>query len=360
MKYGFGRTPEYSFGIEEEFQLYHKESLKPVNAKKIIELFGKPYVKTELLENMVELNTEPNMDIETAKIQLERIRGDLSDLCNKENVFLVAIGIYPFIQGDDIHMSSLHAGTYAPLFLDTRIKNRKDYIFSGTHYHISLPSFETALRCMDGFTGISNLLSTINSNSCFFEGKNTGYTNYRRFLWNEIGKELLELKKEKTEKSFFKKYRINTLNPPVGLSTEEYTEIIESFLVLGSWRNWIDYRETRGTIHLRHYDQVKNIEDVFCVLSLNRAIAWTFLNRGNDILNDFDITFEDAIKFGAKKKETYSKLLELSRIAEESPFFDKKDRMHFETMIKKQNKLENYANISDPKRFTADNSVNGD
>lgn len=63
MRYGFNKTPEFYFGIEEEFQLYDKEFLKPINADKILSI---PNVKSELLKNMIEINAGPCRDKEDA------------------------------------------------------------------------------------------------------------------------------------------------------------------------------------------------------------------------------------------------------------------------------------------------------
>ena len=213
LEYGFNRTPMYSFGVEEEFQLYSMENLKPIDAKEVIFSAKDERVKRELLTNMVEINTYPCETIDSAREQLGHLRGQLSEICNDRNIFVVAMGIYPFASKEDVKMDVGHAQERAKLFLDERIKGNKNYIFSGTHFHISMGSFEEALLCMDGFTNLSNLLSIINSNSRYFDGNPSGYNNYRRILWNDIGGEMLKIKKEKTTSSFFKKYDINTINP---------------------------------------------------------------------------------------------------------------------------------------------------
>jgi len=321
MDYGFGRTPEYSFGIEEEFQLYDRTTLKPVNARDVIA--SNNNFKPEILLNMVEINTEVCHDISEAEEDLRYKRGLLKDICIDRNIYCVGIGIFPYLADGDVSLNKEFAVKNSPLFLDKKITDSKNFVMCGTHIHLSVSNMRRALKSLHLFNFVSPYLCALSANSPYFKGKDTGFENYRRQTWLKTGKLLLDLKSSEMP-WLINKYNLDEYFSPENLTESIYSDLISTnFIMVGSWPVYIDSRTEKGTVHLRQFDQTSDIKRVLGYASLSRGLGWCILNNcfpeQGYKLDRKDLVSMDTFcsKKGLKSKHNSRRCLELIKLVSE-------------------------------------------
>jgi gamma-glutamyl:cysteine ligase YbdK (ATP-grasp superfamily) len=267
---GFGRTPRYSFGIEEEFQLFNTEDLKPYPAKNFIDTD----INHELLYNQIEIKTKECKDIDQARKDFNRLHGVIVDKCKKDNVLCIAAGIVPFLKEDDVRVNPYYLD-----FLSDEVSQRKDYVFNATHVHVSMEKPKEAITVMHGGDYLSPELIAISANSPLLFEKNTGNLSHRRALWIDIGRRQLKAKQRIKGNNAIRKYNIHEYFVPIGINYGNYEKMINDFGVLGSWPTLSDSRQDKGTVQFRHFDQVPDINLVLSFASLARGLSWCLINE---------------------------------------------------------------------------------
>jgi glutamate---cysteine ligase / carboxylate-amine ligase len=271
---GFGRTPKYSFGIEEEFQLFNRDNLKPYPSRNLID----KDINHELLYNQIEIKTGVCKDVDQAKKDLGRLRGKIADKCRKNNVLCIASGTVPFLNEEDIRINP-----YYSFFLSEEVSRKKDYVFNATHVHVSMEKPNEAITVMHGGSYLSPELIALSANSPFLFGKNTGDESHRRKLWLDIGKRQLDFKQRIKANNVVEKYGIHEYFVPTGVDYDEYEKMINEFRVLGSWPIVVDSRPDKGTVHFRHFDQIPDLDVVISLASLARGLSYCLINEKKEL-----------------------------------------------------------------------------
>jgi len=270
VKNGFGRTPKYSIGIEEEFQLFNAENFKPYTAKKFID----NDINHELLYNQIEIKTKECKDIDQARKDLSGLHGNIVDKCKQNKVLCIAAGIVPFLKEEDIRINPHYLD-----FLSEEVSRKKDYVFNATHVHVSMEKPKEAVTVMHGGDYLAPELIAISANSPFLFEKNTGNLNHRRVLWLDVGRRQIKFKQRIKGNNAVRKYGIHEYFVPTGINYDEYEKMIKEFRVLGSWPTLSDSRQDKGTVQFRHFDQVPDIDLVLSFASLARGLSWCLINE---------------------------------------------------------------------------------
>lgn len=271
---GFGRTPRYSFGIEEEFQLFKREGLKPYPAKRFID----DDIKHELLYNQIEIKTKECKDIDQAKKELSGLHGIIIDKCRRDDVLCIAAGIVPFLKEDEVRVNSFYMD-----FLSDEVSARKDYVFNATHVHVSMEKPKEAVKVMHGADYFTPELIAMSANSPFLFGENTGDQSHRRALWIDIGSRQLKARQRIKGSAVVKKYGIHEYFTPIGIDYDNYEKMIDSFGVLGSWPTLTDSRPDKGTVQFRQFDQVPDLDTVLSFASIARGLSHCLINEKIDL-----------------------------------------------------------------------------
>jgi len=368
MEYGFGRLPNFYLGIEEEFQIFDKDSYKPVYAKDIIEELKKEhnekYYKEELLINSIEINTEPSNDIGTISENLKQIRESIAEKSEENNVYCIAIGMYPYVTKDDLEINVPYANRRAQAFLDPRIADGKDYAFNACHIHTSIDKYENAMKFLDCASVLSPILLALSASSPAFEGKPTGYLSYRRKIWERIGNIQKQIKTERCEHDI-EKYEINCNTPPHNMDREDWDFLFSANMMLGSWLTRVDHPSDKGTVQFRVFDAVGYRKTSLALASLCQGIEYCFLNGKLD--------YEKCLNFsnGTNIEISYTKALQndgikqlasnlITYVVENSEITIKEDLYPLKRIIESGNISEKILNLlHDKKRLTEKFSLNG-
>lgn len=347
-KTGWGRTPKYSFGIEEEFQLFGIESLRPYPAKKFLDANIHP----ELLYNQIEIRTSECGSIDQARTELTRLHGIIVDKCKESSVLCIAAGLVPFLKEKDIRVTPSYLD-----FLSDEVSQKRDYVFNATHVHVSMANPKEATVVMHGGDYFAPELIAISANSPVLLERDTKNLCHRRALWLDIGRRQMKTKRRIGGNDVIRKYKIHEYFVPLGIKYDDYKDMIADFGILGSWLTLADSRLNKGTVQFRHFDQVPDINFVLSLASFVRGLSSCLINNKieiypyttSELQKRIYRSIEDALR-DAEIKESCEKILET--IVEESGIVSKNElaplrhTLQYGTFAEEQLRL-----CKDPKLF---------
>jgi carboxylate-amine ligase len=144
----------FTIGIEEEFQMVDRQTgqLSP-RIHTILEkgqsIFGEQ-IKAEMLQSMVEINSDIMHDIPTAREEMRTMRAKLAQLVGEEGLALISAGTHPAALWQNECRSEYVR--YAELEDELQDVARSILIF-GQHVHIGIEDHETAVTVMNQVPG---------------------------------------------------------------------------------------------------------------------------------------------------------------------------------------------------------------
>jgi len=140
----------FTIGIEEEFQMVDRRTgqLSPcihTILEKGHSIFGEQ-IKAEMLQSMVEINSDIMPDIPTAREEIRTMRAELAQLLEEEGLALISAGTHPAALWQNEYISKYVR--YAELENELQDVARSILIF-GQHVHIGVENQEMAVTLMN-------------------------------------------------------------------------------------------------------------------------------------------------------------------------------------------------------------------
>lgn len=163
--------------MEMEFQLVDPASLDLVDqALPLLDLLpNRIHVKPELIQNTIEVASEPCRDVASLMGNLRNLVGGVMKRAGQLNVRLCGSGTHPFSQ-------RLALITPLPRYLQMErafgLITHTQITFA-THVHIGVSSGDEAVRLMAGLKPYLPLLIALSANSPYWRGYETGFAAYR-------------------------------------------------------------------------------------------------------------------------------------------------------------------------------------
>ncbi len=259
----------FTIGIEEEFQMVDRQTgqLRP-HIHTILEkgqsIFGEQ-IKAEMLQSMVEINSDIMPDIPTAREEMRTMRAKLAQLVGEEGLALISAGTHPAALGQNECRSEY--GRYAELEDELQDVARSILIF-GQHVHIGVENQETAVTLMNQVRTWLPQLLAISTNSPFCAGRYTGLKSYRSVVWKPFPRSGV---------------------PEVFPSWSDFDNYVQALIRTGCIDNgkriWWDIRPHPffSTIEFRIFDMPATIDDTIAIAALCQALVakLTWLNKNN-------------------------------------------------------------------------------
>ena len=194
----------WKIGLETEYGLVD-ESLTPVNHETRDQLIEDlEFADVEVGGSQVELRTEPLEPGTLSELEdvLERNESELVKEASKQGLNLVRSGTNPFIDTDNIPISSEEKYQQVPSFYEEARHSQVHEIFGGkdsidprnsdlaalinsTQVNVQAEGLEDAVEKANLTYMISPFLSAISGNARFLEGKNLGFSDVRMPLWEK-------------------------------------------------------------------------------------------------------------------------------------------------------------------------------
>ncbi len=261
-------TP-FTIGIEEEFQMVNRQTgqLCP-RIHTILEkghsIFGEQ-IKAEMLQSMVEINSDIMPDIPTARQEMRILRAKLARLLGEEGLALISAGTHPAALWQNECISQYVR--YAELEDEYQDVSRSVLIF-GLHVHIGVENQEVAVILMNQVRSWLPHLLAISTNSPFWAGRYTGLKSYRSVVWKPFPRSGV---------------------PEVFPSWSDFDNYVQALIKTGCIDNgkriWWDIRPHPffSTIEFRICDMPATLDDTIALAALCQALIakLTWLNKKN-------------------------------------------------------------------------------
>ncbi len=262
MDINFGQSRPFSLGVEEEFQLVHRESYELVS--RIDEIMAsfeqeerEKRVKPELLQSVVEVATRISGSVGEAVEDLVELRRRLRDVAGESDALIVSAGTHPFSRYE--HQEVTDRPRYQELIEAMRWVAERELIF-GLHVHVGLDSPDKAVACANALRTFLPELLALSTNSPFWQGRETGLASTRIKVFDTFPRSGL---------------------PPAFSSFEEFELLIDRGVRTNCFSDysyiWWDLRPhpRLGTIEIRICDAQTRIENVAGLVALTQALAAT-------------------------------------------------------------------------------------
>ena len=253
----FNGSKNHTVGVELEFQLIDPNSRELTSATSNIlkELNGCPYVKHELFESVIEINSTPCMNMSDLRDDLKKHVQVLYQAASKLGVKLSMAGTNP--------VSNWARQTISPLKRYQDIANKiempvKRMLIFGLHVHVGVQTGDEALAVSAGLMDYIPHLLALSASSPFWVKRDSGMESYRV--------KILET--------------LPTTGLPFKLNNwEEFCELVYVLKKAGTIESireiWWDIRPHPdfGTVEVRVCDAVPLLDDVISIAALIQSLV---------------------------------------------------------------------------------------
>lgn len=263
MEHSFSSTP-FTIGIEEELMLVDAESRDLAQGiEAILADFepggeGEPgpgEVKPELLQSVLEIATDPCVNLREAESQIESLRHRVNRSAERNGMRLGASGTHPTARWEDQEVTD--RPRYRRLVERLGWIARQEMIF-GTHVHIGMHGADKAIYVVDGMRRHIPLMLALSANSPMWQGVVTGLMSSRTPVFRHFP-------------------RVGV--PPHYGSWEIYSRRVDLMVEAGAIDDytflWWDIRPHPGlgTIEVRMFDQQTKVAHTIALAALSICLA---------------------------------------------------------------------------------------
>jgi carboxylate-amine ligase len=181
----FNHSPKPTIGVEAELFTINKNSFDLCPGAPLIlkEFPESAHVKEELLECIIEVNTDICDNISEVRTDLTSRISEVQQIAEKQNMALISMGTHPFARWKD--QTITQSGRYIN-FLERMQWPVRRLIISGLHVHIGVESGEKAIAITNGMTRYIPLLIGLSANSPYFGSELTGLASTRTKIFEGL------------------------------------------------------------------------------------------------------------------------------------------------------------------------------
>ena len=181
----FNHSPKPTIGVEAELFTINKNSFNLCPGAPLIlkEFPESAHVKEELLECIIEVNTDICDNISEVRTDLTSRISEVQQIAEKQNMALISMGTHPFARWKD--QTITESGRYTN-FLERMQWPVRRLIISGLHVHIGVESGEKAIAITNGMTRYIPLLIGLSANSPYFGSELTGLASTRTKIFEGL------------------------------------------------------------------------------------------------------------------------------------------------------------------------------
>src|SRR5919202_3550013 len=252
------RTEEYTFGVEEEYQIIDPETRELIAqgghvVQRAQQALGEE-VAPEVLASQIEVMTRVCRTLAEVRDELLRFRREVIEAATKEGYRIAAASTHPFSRWQEQQVTP-----------KTRYRNIMEYyqrvfrqqLAFGLHVHVGLSDREAAVQVMNRARVWLAPMLALSANSPFWLGADTGHASYRTQVWG----------------------RLPTSGPPAPFeSRAEHDALVKALIASGTvpdpTKIYWDVRlsEHVETIELRVMDMCSKVDEAVMIAGLSRAL----------------------------------------------------------------------------------------
>ena len=181
----FNQSPKPTIGVEAELFTINKDSYDLCSGAPIVlDAFpDSTYIKEELLECIIEVNTNICENISEVRDDLTSRIFEVEQIAETNNMAIISMGTHPFARWKD---QSLTQSNRYINFLKRMQWPVRRLIISGLHVHIGVESGEKAIAITNGMTRYIPLLIGLSANSPYFGSELTGLASTRTKIFEGL------------------------------------------------------------------------------------------------------------------------------------------------------------------------------
>ncbi len=261
--------PEFTIGIEEEYQIVHPETRELTSYIQEFLDSGRVILKNELkpefLQSQVEVGSRICRSIQEARAEICRLRREVCGLAESKGLRIAAAGTHPFTSWTTQHVT---AGERYTKHEQNMADIARQMLVFGMHVHIGIADRELMIDVMNQVRYFLPHLLALSTSSPFWHGRQTGLKSYRSIILGNLPRAGI---------------------PPSFESWAEYqtfvTTLIETGCIDEPTKIWWDIRPSPKypTLEFRFTDICTRVDEVVCVASLLLGIVAKLikLRQGN-------------------------------------------------------------------------------
>ena len=279
----FNSSPKPTIGVEIELQLVDENNLDLKNvASKVLADVDKKFkdnIKCELIESMIEINTNICQNIEDVEKDINNTLIHLEDILKNYKTLLNCTSLHPFALGKNQIVTD--NPRYKRIMQDLQIVGKR-FITQGLHVHIGINNCEKAIYVNNVLRMYLPLLLALSTSSPFFEGEDTGLYSYRTKLFEALP--LAGMPDYLNDWNHF----------------ENLTERLQNAGIIKSVKDlWWDIRPHPGfgTVEIRVCDIPVNFKEILSLVALIQALVVTL--EKTDFYSDTHIQILQSNKWQA-------------------------------------------------------------
>ncbi len=261
-----GKTPSFTFGIEEEYLLVDRETrdLAEDTPRAMIQSFrnelGKAFSR-EYIASQIEVCTPVCSTMAEGRESLARSRAKIARIANRFNLAPIAAATHPFARwGEQAHTDLPRYNSIADDFQGVG----RRMIVNGLHVHVGIADNETRIRLMNELRPLLPILLALSTSSPFWQGENTGLKSFRTAINDSTPRKGI---------------------PETFASWKDYQSAIAALARAGviedATKIWWDVRPSANfpTLEMRITDVTPLLDDTMCIVALFRCFCRN-LSRG--------------------------------------------------------------------------------
>ena len=281
----FNSSPNPTIGVEIELQLIDKNNfnLKNVASKALPEIDKKfsDNIKYELMDSMIEINTNICQSIEDVEKDISKTLEHLENILKDHKTLLNCTSLHPFALGKDQIVTN--NPRYKRIMKDLQIVGKR-FITQGLHVHIGINDCEKVILVNNALRIYLPLLLALSTSSPFYEGEDTGLHSYRTKIFEALP--LAGMPDYLNDWNHF----------------ENLTEQLQNAGIINSVKDlWWDVRPHPGfgTVEIRVCDIPITYKAILCLVALIQALVVTLSKT--DFASDTHIQILESNKWQAAR-----------------------------------------------------------
>ena len=252
-------APSFTLGIEEEFQVVDPETRELKSH--IHELFAegekrlKDEIKREMHDSVIEVGTPICRNVEEARREVTRLRGEIIRLTHENGLRIAAAGTHPITHWSNVPITN--AERYNKIVFDLQQVARANLIF-GLHVHVAVEDKDTRIDIMNAARYFLPHIFALSVNSPFWNGQNTGWKSFRAKIFERFPRTGLP--------DFFRSWS----------DFDEYVQLlVKTGCIDNGKKIWWDVRPHAffPTLEYRICDVPLRIDETICIAALFQAVT---------------------------------------------------------------------------------------
>ena len=260
LEHAFGKTDQYTLGVEEEYMLLDSESFDLVQH---IDTFLaavaghelEAQMKAELMQSVLEIATPVCANAAEVDHELRKLREYVSSVAGQKSLRVGSAGTHPFSLFEAQRITA--RDRYRALVDQMQYVARRELIF-GLHIHVAVDDPEKAIQVVNGLLVELPILLALSASSPFWRGEATGLASTRQMVFAAFPR---------------------SGPPPRFRDYADYAEVVGQLEKTGCIADythiWWDIRlhPRLGTVEIRICDAVTRVEDAVALAAYCQALV---------------------------------------------------------------------------------------